>query len=91
MSARFATRLAWALFAVSLALLALSLLLILLERSRSEEFPWQAQAINVFATIGAPVLGGLVASRRPENPMGWMWLGVGSGIALCSLEGSLGK
>jgi hypothetical protein len=69
-------------------LLALALLLILLERSAAEEFPWQAQAINVVGTIGAPVLGGLIASRRPENPMGWMWLGVGLGFALSSFGGS---
>jgi hypothetical protein len=34
--------------------------------------------------IGAPVLGGLVASRRPENPYGWLWLGLSLGLALLS-------
>jgi hypothetical protein len=81
-------RIAWSLCAVSLLLLALSLLMILLERSTAEEFPWHAQAINVVGTIGAPILGGLVASRRPGNPMGWMWLGIGMGIALSSFAGS---
>jgi MFS family permease len=81
-------RLAWSLCALSLALLALSLVLILLEGSTAGEFPWHAQAINVVGTIGAPILGGLVASRRPENPLGWMWLGIGLGIALSSFAGS---
>ena len=88
MSARFATRLAWSLCALSLLLLTLSLVLILLEGSTAKEFPWQAQAINVLGTVGAPVLGGLVASRRPKNPIGWMWLGIGMGIALSSFAGS---
>jgi hypothetical protein len=66
-------------------LLALSLLMILLERSPAEEFPWQAQAINVVGTIGAPILGGLVASRRPGNPYGWIWLGYGMGFVLAAL------
>jgi MFS family permease len=83
-----ATRLAWSLCALSLLLLALSLVMILLERSAAEEFPWQAQAISAVGTFGAPVLGGLVASRRPRNPIGWIWLGVGLGIALSSFAGS---
>jgi hypothetical protein len=36
------------------------------------------------ALVGAPVLGGLVASRRPENPYGWLWLGISLGLALLS-------
>ncbi len=85
MSARFAARLAWSLCVLSLLLLTLSLLLILLERSTAEEFPWQAQVINVVGTIGAPILGALVASRRPGNPYGWIWLGYGMGFVLASL------
>jgi MFS family permease len=87
-SARFASLLAWSLCALSLSLLALSLAMILLEQSGAEEFPWQAQAINAVGSFGAPVLGGLVASRRPKNPIGWMWLGIGLGIALSSFAGS---
>ena len=88
MTDRSLARLAWALCTFSLLLLALSLAMILLERSMAEEFPWQAQAISAVGTIGAPVLGGIVASRRPGNPIGWLWLGVGVGIALSSFAGS---
>jgi MFS family permease len=88
MADRSLARLAWLLCALSLLLLALSLAMILLERSDAEEFPWQAQAISAVGTIGAPVLGGLVASRRPRNPIGWLWLGVGLGISLSSFAGS---
>jgi hypothetical protein len=45
---------------------------------------WQGQAISAVGLIGAPVLGGLVASRRPENPYGWLWLGLSLGLALLS-------
>jgi MFS family permease len=34
------------------------------------------------------VLGGLVASRRPENLYGWLWLGLGLSAALLQLAGS---
>ncbi|HEX2180674.1 MAG TPA: hypothetical protein VHH10_00210 [Rubrobacteraceae bacterium] len=85
---RRAAWLAWSLCSLSLLLLTLSLVMILLERSTAEEFPWQAQAISALGSFGAPVLGGLVASRRPGNPIGWMWLGVGLGIALSSFAGS---
>lgn len=88
MSARLAARLAWLVCVLSLSLLALSMVLIILERSTAEEFAWQGLAVNVVGTIGAPVLGGLVASRRPGNPIGWMWLGVGLGFALSSFGGS---
>ena len=88
MSARFAALLAWAVCAVSLVLLTLSLLLIFLERSTAEEFTWRAQAISAAGTFGAPILGGLLASRRPANPIGWMWLGVGLGFALSSFAGA---
>jgi hypothetical protein len=95
MSARTATRLAWSLCAAALALLGLQLLLILLGSlaGSSTKLPegwlsWQAQAIDVLGFIGAPVLGGLVASRRPDNPYGWLWLGYGMGFACTALGDS---
>jgi hypothetical protein len=32
--------------------------------------------------MGAPILGGLIASRRPENLYGWLWLGFGLAFTL---------
>jgi hypothetical protein len=75
MSLRVAAWLAWSVCAVSLLLMAFSLLLIvlgwptLLPRGWS---PWQDQAVSVVGFIGAPVLGGLIASRRPRNLYGWV-------------------
>jgi hypothetical protein len=31
---------------------------------------------------GVPILGGLIASRHPHNPYGWLWLVTGLGLAL---------
>jgi hypothetical protein len=39
----------------------------------------------MLGVVGAPVLGGFIASRRPENPYGWVWLGLGLSFALVVL------
>jgi hypothetical protein len=84
MSAR-ASWLAWSLCAVTLLILASSLLLIVLGWSTplpQGRTPWRDQAVSLVGLIGAPILGGLIASRRPENPYGWLWLGFGLGLTL---------
>jgi hypothetical protein len=86
-STHTAAWLAWSVCAASMTLLGLSLLLLLL--GWSTPLPrgwvsWQAQAIVAVAVVGGPILGGLVASRRPENPYGWLWLGLSLGLALLS-------
>jgi hypothetical protein len=90
-SSRAATWLAWSVCVVALTLFGLSLLLIFL--SWSTPLPrgwvsWQGQIISTVGFIGAPILGGLVASRRPENFYGWLWLGLGLSGALVQLAGS---
>jgi hypothetical protein len=85
MSARATSRLAWSLCALILLLLASSVLLIVLGWSTPLPggwTPWWNQAIALVGVIGAPILGGLIVSRRPENPYGWLWLGFGFGQAL---------
>jgi hypothetical protein len=85
MSRRAAAWLAWSLVAVSLLIMALGLLLIFLGWSTPLPkgwHPWRYQAIDAFGLIGAPILGGLIASRRPKNPYGWLWIGFGLGFAL---------
>jgi hypothetical protein len=91
MSIRAIARLAWALCAVSLLILALALLLIALGWSTplpGAQTPWRDQAISVVGIIGAPVLGGLIASRRPKNPYGWVWSIFGLGLSLQLLAGA---
>ena len=72
--------LAWALCGITLLLLAASFVLIVL--GWSTPLPqgvttWRDQAVLLAGLIGAPVLGGLVASRRPSNAYGWVWLAFG--------------
>ena len=83
--------LAWALCAITFLVLATSLLLILLGWSASlpgGATPWRDRAISLIGVVGAPVVGGLIASRRPRNPYGWLWLGFGAGLALQQLAQS---
>src|SRR5215210_2076306 len=71
MSVRTAPWLAWSLWAISVILTALSLLLLVLNLSHPDTpIPnyWLGNALVVIdATVGA-----IVASRRPENPVGWL-------------------
>ncbi|MDQ3638339.1 MAG: hypothetical protein M3426_10150 [Actinomycetota bacterium] len=84
MSSR-ASRLAWVVCAFTLSVLALVLVVILLGWSTAlpqGRTPWRDQAVSLVGIVGAPILGGLIASRRPRNPYGWVWLVFGSGLAL---------
>ncbi|MBA2784536.1 MAG: hypothetical protein M3Q62_03390 [Actinomycetota bacterium] len=88
MSYRAVSWLAWSVCAVTLLVLALSMLLIALGWSTplpGEWTPWRDQTVSLLGIIGAPILGGLIASRRPRNAYGWLWLGFGLGLALQSL------
>jgi hypothetical protein len=85
MRGRAASRLAWSVCAVSLSLIALSLVFILL--GWSTQLPrgwttWREQALSLTGFIGAPIVGALIASRRPANIYGWLWLGLGMAQAL---------
>ena len=91
MTDRGLKRLAWALCALTLLVLAASLVLILLGLSTplvQGARPWRDRAISLIGIVGAPVLGGLIASRQPRNAYGWVWLGFGLGLALDQLAAS---
>jgi hypothetical protein len=72
MSYRTAAWLAWSLWGLSLTLTVLALLLLALNLSHPHTHTfdsWLDSTINAvfFSTVGA-----IVASRRPENPVGWL-------------------
>ncbi len=72
MSTRTATRLAWALCVLSLALTALSLLLFILNLSYPNTHLYEPWLDNTVNALFYPTVGAIVASRRPENPVGWL-------------------
>ena len=87
MSRRTAAWIAWSVCAVSLLIMALGLLVVFFGWSTPRPpgwYPWTYLANDVLPAFGAPLLGGLIASRRPENPYGWLWLGLGIGFALAT-------
>jgi hypothetical protein len=71
-----ATWLAWSVCGLMVVLVVCAVALALLNRSevRAVVFP-------LGVTLSA-VVGGLVASRRPENPVGWFFLGIGGCFAI---------
>jgi hypothetical protein len=80
--AHAASRLAWSLAGLCVALFAASVVLWLLARSAAVPVSWDAN-ITVASMLGQvsflayPLVGALIASRRPRNPIGWLLLTVG--------------
>jgi hypothetical protein len=76
MSMRAAAWLAWSLCALSLVLTALGLLFLAMNLSHSDNvFDYWIETTTVavaFSTVGA-----VVASRRPEHPVGWLFCAIG--------------
>ncbi len=68
MKPRTASRLAWGLCLLSLALTACAVVLAILNGAHTEVVG------SPLALTASAVVGGLVASRRPENPIGWFFL-----------------
>jgi hypothetical protein len=76
MSTRLAPWLAWAVCALSLALTALTFLLIALNLSLNAPiyFYWLESTI---IAVGYPVIGAIIASRLPAHPIGWICCAIG--------------
>src|SRR5215217_1351953 len=88
MSARTATRLAWSLWVACVALIVLALLLDFLRTEDILSYPWQIRIHNrtlypLYAVLTGmlslvyPTIGALIVSRLPQNPIGWIFCGVG--------------
>jgi class 3 adenylate cyclase len=70
MSARL---LAWSLCAVALLVVATTVTLTVLNRASIDSIE-RVNAIEIVLPVGFAILGGLVASRRPRNVLGWIFL-----------------
>ena len=80
--ARAAPLLAWSLAALSVALFAASFVLFMLARSVDVPKSWDVNFSLAGQLSGAlflvfPLVGALIASRRPGNPIGWVLLADG--------------
>ena len=79
---RVAFWLAWSLVALSLLLFVTSVMLYILTRSAQTPYVWGTTGVSALLVLVVPLLafplvGALIASRRPENPIGWICLSVG--------------
>lgn len=82
MSHRVRARLPWALFGLSSALTLLSLVLLAVNRSQPNVHVFDFWVdVTVLAAV-CPVTGAVIASRRPENRIGWIFCAIGFLAAL---------
>jgi hypothetical protein len=84
------SRLAWILCSVCLLFYAIALLLLVLSRgqARPEPFaPFTGSLIDLLTSGVLPVIGAVIASHRPRNPIGWLLLIGAFTSSLASLGG----
>src|SRR5215211_3027162 len=78
MNHRSAALLAWSLWALSMALTALSLLLLVLNSSHPDVPVYSFWAENVLFSVGYSTVGAVIVPRMPsENPIGWLFCAIG--------------
>ena len=78
MSARATSWLAWCLWVLCVALISFALLFYFLASPTSAtDTPPTLTALFRIMSLAFPTVGALVASRRPENPIGWIFCGTG--------------
>ena len=86
MSKRTASWLAWSMFALSSALTALSLLLLVLYRSNPDAHIFGHWLDATLLAIGFSTVGAVIASRSlPNNLVGWLFCIVGLIIGIWAL------
>ena len=94
MSPKAAARLAWSIAILSIALLLAALVMMFVDRNAAVPGPRLWTLSNVLENavpIGVPIVGGVLASRRPENAIGWLFLAAGFFVALSEFGLPLGE
>jgi hypothetical protein len=82
MSARAASRLAWSLWALSVGLTALSFLLLVLNLSHPDVHVYDYWLENTLSAVLFSTVGAIVASRRAENSVGWLFCLLGLAFSI---------
>jgi hypothetical protein len=78
MSARAALWLAWCLWLICVALISFGLLVhFLASPTATTDTPPALTVLFRIMSLAFPTVGALIASRRPENPIGWIFCGTG--------------
>jgi signal transduction histidine kinase len=88
MTERSASRLAWSLCVIAVAAILADQFLFFLTPQRTlgpELRQTGADIADELANLGLPLIGALIASRRRENPLGWIFLAAGCGLAIANL------
>jgi two-component system, NarL family, sensor kinase len=83
-SSRVAPRVAWTLWGVTTAVVALGMVLVVLTRSvpNSGYATWYLWLLFMLGYLSFPTVGLIIAVRRPANPLGWLLLGMGLTLGL---------
>jgi hypothetical protein len=87
MSARVTTRLAWSLCALSLVMTILSVLLLALNYSHPKTHVYSFWLENTVLPISFSIIGAIIASRLPANPLGWLFCAAARISAVAHLSG----
>jgi hypothetical protein len=86
MSSRAATWLAWSLCVLSLTLTALALLLLALNLSHSVAHVYDYWLENAVLAVSFSIIGAIIATRLPANPLGWLFCAAACIIAAAYLS-----
>ncbi|MBI2237390.1 MAG: hypothetical protein HYU54_02545 [Actinobacteria bacterium] len=84
MTATTARRLAWSLCPISVAAIVGSVILAAGGKATFGGFG----VAGILSVAAFPVMGAVIASRRPGNPIGWLFCGIGLSFSLASLSGN---
>jgi hypothetical protein len=95
MSTRAASWLAWSLAGLSVAMFVATVVLFFLTRSVQPPSSWGTAGLSIVLIfllpfLAFPLVGALIASRRPRNPVGWICLAVGNFWMLANLTSGYG-
>ena len=81
----------WVLCGISLGMLVLANMLRWLfpAQALADGTGWLQGTVEAVGIVGIPVVGALIASRLPANPIGWLWCAAGLAYGVTDLAGPL--